>query len=426
MRETMIHRAYGFAILLLLVAAPAFAQAPPKSTCTDCHSALDAPLKVTDDDYAADIHAQKGLTCAACHGGDVTASDDTAMSKAKGFKGHIDRAKIPELCASCHSNPTYMKTYNPSLRTDQLAEYKTSVHGRKLAAGDTNVAVCTDCHGVHPIRPPSDTNSRVHPLNIATTCSRCHSDHEKMKAYGIKTDQFAGYSVSVHAEAMTVRGDLSAPTCTTCHGNHGATPPGVGNVENICSNCHVFQAQLYDKSPHKAAYQTMGGPNCITCHNNHRIVHPIDAMIGTDSKAVCTTCHVEGDPGFKFAGETHLRLARLESSIADSDALLSEAEHSGIEVSQPKLDENEARDALTKSRVSIHSFDPKMWGEIDAGMKVAAKTHAAGVDALRERHYRRLGLVVSLVTILLMLIGLGLYIRAIESDGTGIQQGSSH
>jgi hypothetical protein len=32
-----------------------------------------------------------------------------------------------------------------------------------------------------------------------------------MKPYGIKTDQYANYQQSVHHEAMTVRGDLSAP-----------------------------------------------------------------------------------------------------------------------------------------------------------------------------------------------------------------------
>ena len=51
-----------------------------------------------------------------------------------------------------------------------------------------------------------------------------------------------------------VRGDLSAPTCTTCHGNHGATPPGFASVANVCSTCHVFQAQLFDSSPHKEAF----------------------------------------------------------------------------------------------------------------------------------------------------------------------------
>jgi predicted CXXCH cytochrome family protein len=171
-----------------------------------------------------------------------------------GFKGKIDRKQVPQLCASCHSNPTYMKQYDPGLRTDQLDQYHTSMHGKRLAAGDTKVAVCVDCHSVHDIRPPSDPRSTVNPVNIATTCSRCHSDAAYMKPYGIPTDQFANYKTSVHYQAMMVSGDLSAPTCTTCHGNHGAVPPGVDKVQNVCANCHVFQAQMYEKSTHKAAF----------------------------------------------------------------------------------------------------------------------------------------------------------------------------
>jgi cytochrome c553 len=34
-----------------------------------------------------------------------------------------------------------------------------------------------------------------------------------------------------------VRGDLSAPTCSTCHGNHGATPPGVAQTVSRTLNC---------------------------------------------------------------------------------------------------------------------------------------------------------------------------------------------
>ena len=120
-----------------------------------------------------------------------------------------------------------MRQFNPSLRTDQLGQYHTSVHGKRLAAGDTKVAVCTDCHSVHDLRAPSDPRSTVNPVNVANTCARCHSDAGYMKGYSIPTDQFAKYSTSVHHEALAVRGDLSAPTCTTCHGNHGAAPPGV-------------------------------------------------------------------------------------------------------------------------------------------------------------------------------------------------------
>src|SRR5581483_1442851 len=46
------------------------------NTCLDCHSALDAPLQVTADEFNANIHAQKGLTCASCHGGNPNSADD--------------------------------------------------------------------------------------------------------------------------------------------------------------------------------------------------------------------------------------------------------------------------------------------------------------------------------------------------------------
>lgn len=407
-----------FAACCVLLAARSLAQVPPaKSSCVECHSAFPAPTGVTEEQWNTDIHAQKGLTCASCHGGDPTdASPEGAMNKKAGFRGKPKHNEIPALCAKCHSDSAYMRQYNPSLRTDQLAQYQTSVHGKRLAKGDTKVAVCIDCHSVHGIRPAKDPRSTVNPLNVANTCSRCHSDAAYMKDYKIKTDQFAGYSVSVHHEAMTVRGDLSAPTCTTCHGNHGAAPPGVASVENVCSTCHVFQAQLFDTSPHKAAFAAMGTASCITCHSNHRILHPTDRFIGTGEGAVCTNCHASGDAGFAAAGRIHDDLTRLDEALKRSDEVLDKAERSGMEVSQAALEEAQGRDSLIKARVTVHTFRPeKVEQDTEPGIKIAEKTYKAGVQALSERDYRRKGLAFSLVAILLVLGGLRMYIRQIDS-----------
>jgi hypothetical protein len=398
----------------LLLGAVASAQAP--NTCLDCHSALDPPFKVTAEQFSQDIHAQKGLTCASCHGGDPSKDDQDAMSKQAGFRGKIERKDVPALCGRCHSDGAYMRQYNPSLRTDQFAQYLTSVHGKLRAKGDDKVAVCTDCHGVHDLRPASDTRSEVHPLNIAQTCARCHADAAYMKGYSIPTDQFAGYSVSVHHEALTVRGDLSAPTCTTCHGNHGAAPPGVGTVQNVCSTCHVFQAQLFDSSPHKAAFEAASLPGCVTCHSNHRITHPNDAMLGTGPQSVCTNCHSAGDPGYEAATAIQQQLERLDASVKSSDEILNRAESAGMEVSDAQLEQDQVRDSLTKSRVAIHSFSPaRVQPEVDAGLKIAAKTYAEGESALKERDYRRKGLALSLLAIVAVVVGLRLYVRQIES-----------
>ena len=384
--------------------------------CLVCHQMLEDRLKTPTDTWTADIHGQKGLTCAACHGGDAASEDMMkAMSPAAGFVGKPTRSQIPRLCARCHSDGAYMRRYNPSLRTDQLAQYHTSVHGKRLAAGDTKVAICSDCHSIHGIRPASDPLSTVHPLKVAETCSRCHANAAYMKPYKIPTDQFAGYQASVHYSAMVNRGDLSAPTCSTCHGNHGAAPPGVASVENVCSTCHVFQAQLFDESPHKKAFAAMNMAPCITCHSNHRIVAPTDAMLGTGEGSICLNCHAEGDAGYAKAGQMAKTIADLDKSLADSDAILDRAERSGMEVSQAKLEQVQARENLIKARVNIHSFDPAKVAEVaTAGGKIAEKTYQAGVAALRERDYRRKGLAVSLITILVVLYGLRKKLRSIE------------
>jgi hypothetical protein len=404
--------------LLVTLLAVGLARAQQPNSCLDCHSALDPPLQVTQEHYVQDIHTQKGLSCASCHGGDPTKDDQDAMSKTAGFRGKPARKDIPALCGKCHSDAAYMRQYNPSLRTDQLAQYLTSVHGKRLAKGDSKVAVCTDCHGVHGIRPASDTRSKVHPYNVAETCARCHADPAYMKGYSIPTDQYAAYNASVHHQALVVRGDLSAPTCTTCHGNHGAAPPGVSTVENVCATCHVFQAQLFEKSPHEAAFKAASLPGCVTCHSNHRIIHPTDTILGTGQQSVCTNCHTAGDAGYVAAERFQQDIAGLEAAVKKSDEILNRAESDGMEVSQARLEQDQARDALTKARVTIHAFNLATLQEgTSAALKITAKTYQEGQAALAERDYRRKGLGVSLFFIVVVLIALGFYIRSIERGG---------
>jgi predicted CXXCH cytochrome family protein len=399
---------------LALTACLGYGQAV--NSCLDCHSALPAPLGVTQEQFSQDIHAQKGLTCVSCHGGDATSYDpNQAMSRKAGWKGKIDRRQIPELCGSCHSNPAYMRQYNPRLQTDQLAQYHTSVHGIRLAAGDTKVAVCADCHSVHDIRPPDDPRSTVYPVNVAKTCFRCHSDAAYMKPYKIPTNQYAQYITSVHYQDMVVRGDVSAPTCTTCHGDHGAAPPGVDKVQNVCATCHVFQAQMYEKSTHFKAFQQANLPGCVVCHSNHGIHQPSDAMLGTGAAGVCMRCHQPGDVCDRNRADILAHLTQLDHAINEADQSLRLAESSGMEVSEALLTQDQARDALTKARVTIHTFQPALVdADVQTGMKIADADLKVGQDAMVERNRRRVGLAISLIAIGMLLAGLWLYIRRIE------------
>ena len=110
------------------------------------------------------------------------------------------------------------------------------------------------------------------------------------------------------------------------------------------------------------------------------------------------------------------QLVRLGGAISDADQILGRAEQSGMEVSQAKLDLAQAKDALTKARVTIHSFNvARIESDIKPGLETAAKGYDAGKKALADRNYRRVGLGLSLVAIGLVLVGLRLYIKKIES-----------
>ncbi len=403
-----------FIALMLFWLGPAFA-APPQDTCITCHAALEGDLAKPANLFEADTHHQAGLSCADCHGGDPHDESMNAMSPAKGFRGAPKKSQTPDFCARCHADAAYMHRFNPKLRVDQLSQYLTSVHGKRLKQGDSKVAACVDCHGVHNILAVSDTRAPVYPTNVAATCGRCHADAAYMKGYNIPTNQFALYEKSVHAQTLA-SGDTSAPTCSTCHGNHGATPPGVSSVANVCGTCHVVNEQLFEKSPHQAAFAKMGLPGCVQCHSNHEIVHASDAWVGSGSQSVCITCHAAGDKGYAAAQAMSADLARLNSSMARAENVLDIAERAGMEVSGPKMELADANEALVKARVNVHTLDDSAVRKLtDSGIEIAAKSYQAGVAALRERDYRRKGLGIALIAIVLAISGLYLKIHQMES-----------
>ncbi|HKP47793.1 MAG TPA: cytochrome c3 family protein [Pyrinomonadaceae bacterium] len=394
------------------------ASAQRKSSCIECHIKLEdprlsAPAKLFDND----IHKSRGLSCNDCHGGDPNAdTKEAAKDPSKGYLGKPKTLDIPAYCGKCHSDANLMKRFNPSLRVDQEREYYTSVHGRLLKEkGDTRVATCISCHSVHGIRSPTDPLSSVYPLNVASTCAKCHASPDYMAAFGIPTDQYDKYRTSVHAHALLDKQDLSAPTCNDCHGNHGATPPGIASVANVCGQCHARQAELFQTSPHKTAFDQRQLGECITCHGNHAIAKPGDQMIGTEQGALCINCHSNGDKGFVAAHAMRSRIDELIASIDKSKAILNLAERKGMEVSKPKFELNGATDALTHARVLIHSSSA---AEVDKvigpGLESADKGYQAGTGALAELSYRRKGLAISLVFILFLALLVYLKIRQIE------------
>lgn len=322
------------ALAMLSVATPASAaDQNAKTSCESCHSNKDMfegdQLQIPAH-WAAGVHAKNGISCHDCHGGnpDPKLADDmvSAMDpkyKPNPYVGAPARKDIPEFCGKCHSDTEYMRKYNPTPRVDQVKEYWTSQHGIALKTGDKNVATCIDCHGLHGIRKVDDPDSPVYPTKVADTCGKCHADAARMKGYTdkygdpIPVDIVAKWKRSVHANAMYVKGDLTAPTCNDCHGNHGAVPPGVDSVVYVCGQCHGRETDLFRASRKFAGFEThnknyltdgadcstchegIAAPvlkirkfsECVTCHENHAVIRPTVGIFGSLPETPCAMCH---------------------------------------------------------------------------------------------------------------------------------------
>ena len=369
--------------------------------------------------FRSDVHNQRGFRCVDCHGGDHTTQDKVrAKDRATGYRGTPTGAQIVTMCARCHSDPTMIRKFAPRQHIDQAAEYETSAHGKRLAAGDVNVATCASCHGAHGVRQVNDARAPVFPTNVAALCGSCHANSAHMKGYtgssgaSLPTDQRANYEKSVHYAALTKQNDLSAPTCNDCHGNHGAAPPGVDAVSNVCGTCHAVFAAKFAESAHSQIFDRA----CVECHSNHAVLPTSDALIGTSKDTLCVNCHSEqDDAGFVAAGKMRTSIERLKTSLDANTRLIAQVKNSGMEVSDQELALRELRTKLTQARTEIHTFNPTAVDKVvKEGMAGLAAVERAGNQALADLRFRRRGLFMSFGAILLVVIGLTLKIRELN------------
>jgi predicted CXXCH cytochrome family protein len=214
-------RLLGLTIALIpLLAGGAYAA---RDSCFDCHSVMEGTSVV----FKEDVHYQFALSCADCHGGDANEDDQNiSMSAARGFKVRVTRQGTPDYCGSCHSDVSYMRKHNTQARVNQLALYRTSVHGRQLAAGHKGAAECVDCHSVHNIRAGSDPLSPAQPQHVTDTCAKCHKETADL------------FRKSPHGRAFNSQ---RRPGCNACHSSHAtenASAVLFTDSKTGCVRCH--------------------------------------------------------------------------------------------------------------------------------------------------------------------------------------------
>lgn len=376
-----------------------------------------------------DVHFRRGISCAGCHGGDPAADLGHDHVKEWPEKDRArNRAWVVQFCVRCHADPAKMHEFNPALPTDQLAKFKDSPHGRRLLdQHDDRAPSCVSCHGIHGIRPAKDPQSKVYARTVPETCGACHANPETMagitRADGspLPVTQLAEFRTSVHGRALLQRGDLGAPACNDCHGNHAPSPPGVASVSRSCSLCHSANASLFDGSKHKQAFDQNGWPECSKCHGNHAIEKTHDKMLAAGSGGLCTDCHnqfAKGNPECNATADFfHKTITQLDAARNKLTGVSEKLAAKGLDIDPIKNQVNELEDSLKKSRSHVHSFSRNTFQQAAApGEEAVQKADVLVTKAREEYKFRQVGLAASIAVIGLLMITIYLKLRRLEKE----------
>lgn len=404
-----------FLILYALIDSPSplKAETPQENSCVACHEDLWEEMKTS-------VHSQQGIYCNSCHGGDPGQStSELAKAPGTGYLGIPDKKQLVERCGECHANVEVMNFYGT--RTDQLARYKTSHHGKQLfGKGDARVAGCSDCHGYHDVVPVSDSSSPVYPLNVPKTCNHCHGNEKLMSQYQLPSDVFETYQTSVHAKALFEKKDLSAPHCASCHGSHGAVPPGVKEIGATCGKCHVNEKKYFLESVHAQPMAEGKFSECISCHGNHG-VQPAGQHL---YKQACVQCHEPGSPAAQKGDDFFSILKESSRELQAAEALVRQASIDGIFVEEEEAALEEANTNVVSMAPLQHSLSFEKISELNQKFEKSAREIQEQIKQKRQfLHWRKIALVPLWVFVLMMVVALWIKYRKLKEEH---EKGQSH
>jgi cytochrome b subunit of formate dehydrogenase len=237
------------------------------ASCQDCHGNVHQILPATDP--KSKVHrATIPATCGTCHGQKfvMEASGHSAQPfinyeesvHGKSIAKDGDKSKAA-VCSDCHSAHEILNGANPKSSIAKAnvpftcakchekveQEFMSSIHGQALTRGNWQAPVCTDCHGIHTIKAPSDPKSSVNAKNLArSTCAQCHESVRLAGEFGVESRRASTYLASYHGLASEAGSKIVA-NCASCHGVHNILPSSDpksttnhANLGKTCGQCH--------------------------------------------------------------------------------------------------------------------------------------------------------------------------------------------
>ena len=278
--------------------------------------------------YEHGFHAQaiktgnRAATCLDCH---TRNGDMSTILPAGDPKSTINRANVAETCGRCHGDKSVMQ--GSGITNQPFLSYRESVHAQAVARGNTGAAVCTDCHNSHDIRAASDAQSTIFKVNIPTTCGKCHeseaqqfaaSVHGQAVARGVSrapvcTDCHGIHNIKMPSEQETGSASVAIGTesCAKCHEGVALSREFGVASERVSS----YQASYHGLA---SKYGSKVAANCASCHGVHNILPSSDpkSMIhAANLQQTCGQCHVGATANFT-KGRIHSATA-LTSGVAE-------------------------------------------------------------------------------------------------------------
>ncbi|MCC6612835.1 MAG: cytochrome c3 family protein [Anaerolineae bacterium] len=292
---------------------------PDAEYCLGCHEspylqmtlASGEVISVTVDGeaYRESVHGQhgtEGYKCIRCHT-DMNEYPHEEVTAQTARELTID---FSNSCARCHP-----------ASFDETAD---DTHVALMANGNTNAAVCADCHSGHEVERLTDPLTGVSlPESAAASASMCGQCHSEI---------YNQYTTGVHGSAV-LEGNPDAPACADCHGVHSTEGPSTASFRlfspQICAKCHADETMMaeYDISTNvfdtyvadfhgttvaifqnTAPDQPFNVPVCVDCHGAHNTIGASNASspgMKENLLTVCQRCHPDATTNFPDAWMSH-------------------------------------------------------------------------------------------------------------------------
>jgi formate dehydrogenase gamma subunit len=253
--------------------------------CTSCHN-----KELTRHAFHPNILSSKGAgwtddtNCKTCHG-----THEVASTNIPGTKWHV--GKLVQSCGTCHA--------------DVKNDFMHSAHERAIENKDKNAPNCLTCHQNNIVSTRPDVDTLQLKIAQAKMCMSCHRDSAAVAGKTLLGAKFIqSYEKSIHGQALLQRGKAAAANCVDCHGSHQmnraiseSSLVNKMNVPHTCAKCHDKQAHEFDVSVHAAslAKGNIDAPSCTDCHGEHDILKHDDPNSPVSernlSQQLCGTCH---------------------------------------------------------------------------------------------------------------------------------------